>query len=170
VERASKIIDSLSQFSRSTDSFDENCDIHKILDDCFIMLDISIKDKIDVTKEYTNSKIEIEGNLGKLHQVFLNILNNSIQAIESKGKILVQTKLIDSSVEIRITDTGYGVSEQNLSKILNPFYTTKQPGEGTGLGLSITFSIIQNHMGSLEFDSKEDEYTTVIVKLPIKRT
>jgi two-component system NtrC family sensor kinase len=168
VKRASKIIDSLSQFSRSTDSFDENCDIHKILDDCLIMLDISIKNKIDIKKEYTNSKINIEGNLGKLYQVFLNILNNSIQAIESKGKILVQTNLIDSSVEIRITDTGYGISEQNLSKILNPFYTTKQPGEGTGLGLSITFSIIKNHMGSLEFESKEDEYTTVIVKLPIK--
>lgn len=169
VERASKIIDSLSQFSRSTESFEENCDIHKILDDCLIMLDISIKDKIDVKKNYTTQNVTIEGNLGKLHQVFLNILNNSIQAIERKGDILVQTKLIDSSVEIRITDTGYGVSEQNLSKILNPFYTTKQPGEGTGLGLSITFSIVKNHMGSLEFESKEDEYTTVIVKLPIKR-
>jgi two-component system NtrC family sensor kinase len=169
VERASKIVDSLSQFSRSTDSFEENCDIHKILDDCLIMLDISIKDKIDVKKNYTTQNVTIEGNLGKLHQVFLNILNNSIQAIVRKGEILVQTKLIYSSVEIRITDTGYGVSEQNLSKILNPFYTTKQPGEGTGLGLSITFSIIENHTGSLEFESKEDEYTTVIVKLPIKR-
>lgn len=168
VDRASKIINSLSQFSRSTDSFEESCDIHKILDDCLIMLDISIKDRIELKKNYASSNVTIGGNLGKLHQVFLNILNNSIQAIEKKGEIVVQTKLVDSSVEVSITDSGSGVSKQNISKILNPFYTTKQPGEGTGLGLSITFSIIKDHRGSLEFESEENEYTKVIVKLPIK--
>lgn len=169
VERASKIIDGLNQFNRSTDSFEESCDIHKILDDCLIMLDISITDRINLRKNYTTSNVTIDGNLGKLHQVFLNILNNSIQAIEKKGEILVQTKLVASSVEVRITDSGSGISKQNISKILNPFYTTKQPGEGTGLGLSITFSIIKDHRGSLEFESEENEYTTVIVKLPIRR-
>ena len=169
VVRASKIIDGLNQFNRSTDSFEESCDIHKILDDCLIMLDISIKDRIELRKNYTSSNVTIDGNLGKLHQVFLNILNNSIQAIENKGEILVETKHVDSLVEIRITDTGYGVSKQDISKILNPFYTTKQPGEGTGLGLSITFSIIKDHRGSLEFESEENEYTKVIVKLPKKR-
>ena len=167
VERASKIIDGLNQFSRNTDSFDESCDIHKIIEDCLIILDIDIKNRIEVKKNYTNSKTIIHGNLGKLHQVFLNILNNSIQAIESKGEILIQTKHINSSIEIRITDSGYGVSEKNLSKILNPFFTTKQPGEGTGLGLSITFAIIKDHGGSIAFESKENKYTTVIVKLPI---
>ena len=167
VERASKIIDGLNQFSRNTDSFDESCDIHKIIEDCLIILDIDIKNRIEVKKDYTHSKTNIPGNLGKLHQVFLNILNNSIQAIECKGEILIQTKHINSNIEIRITDSGYGVSEKNLSKILNPFFTTKQPGEGTGLGLSITFSIIKDHRGSLEFESEENKFTTVIIKLPI---
>lgn len=169
VERAVKIIDGLNQFSRTTDSFDENCDIHKILDDCLVMLDISIKDRIDLKKEYTTSKVNIQGNLGKLHQVFLNILNNSVQAIEGRGEILIKTRRVDSSVEISITDSGCGISKKNLTKILNPFYTTKQPGKGTGLGLSITFSIVKDHMGNIAFESKEDEYTTAIVNLPIKR-
>lgn len=169
VERASKIIDGLSQFSRSTDSFDENCDIHKILDACLIMLDINIEDRIYVKKNYTRKRVDIAGNLGKLHQVFLNILNNSIQAINGKGEIVVQTKRIETDVEIRITDTGSGISQTNLSKILNPFYTTKQPGEGTGLGLSISFSIIKDHKGTLEFESKEGIYTTVIIKLPLNK-
>jgi C4-dicarboxylate-specific signal transduction histidine kinase len=169
VERASKIIDGLNQFNRSTDSFEETCDLHKILDDCLIMLDISIKDKILLEKRFTNSSVCIDGNLGKLHQVFLNILNNSIQAIEKKGKILVQTKLLDSSVEVSITDSGSGVSKQNISKILNPFYTTKQPGEGTGLGLSIAFSIIKDHNGTIVFESNEGVYTTVIINLPVTR-
>lgn len=169
VERASKIIDGLSQFSRSTDSFEEFCDIHRILDDCLIMLDISIKDSIRLRKEYTNSEVNITGNLGKLHQVFLNILNNSIQSITDKGEILVKTKRLESFVEISINDSGSGISKENISQIVNPFYTTKQAGEGTGLGLSITFTIIKDHRGSIEFESEENEYTTVIVKLPINR-
>lgn len=167
VERATKIIDSLGQFSRITDSFKEKCDIHKILDDCLVMLDIGIKGRIVLKKEYTSSKAIIAGNSGKLHQVFLNILNNSIQAIEGQGEIVVQTKCDNSNVQIIITDSGHGIREDDISKILNPFYTTKQVGEGTGLGLSITFSILKEHKGSIAFDSKENEYTKAIVKLPV---
>ncbi|MGB3149517.1 MAG: ATP-binding protein [Maribacter sp.] len=168
VERASKIVDSLGQFSRAADCFNENCDIHKIINDCLIILDISIKDRIEIKKEYTAPELRIQGNLGKLHQVFINVLTNAIQAIEDKGDILIQTKLESSSIEIRITDSGYGINEKHLSKILNPFFTTKAPGEGTGLGLSITFSIIKDHFGSIGFESEENKYTTVIIKLPIK--
>jgi len=167
VERATKIIDSLGQFSRITDSFKEKCDIHKILDDCLVMLDINIKGRIVLKKEYTSSKVIIAGNSGKLHQVFLNILNNSIQAIDDQGEIVVQTKCDNSNVQIIITDNGHGIREDNLSKIVNPFYTTKEAGEGTGLGLSITFSILKEHKGSIAFDSKENEYTKAIVKLPL---
>lgn len=169
VERASKIIDGLSQFSRSTDSYDENCDIHRILDDCLIMLNISIEDNIHVKKQYTKANAVIKGNLGKLHQVFLNILNNSVQALIHPGEIVVQTKHVGTWIEIRLTDTGCGVSETNLSRITNPFFTTKQPGEGTGLGLSISFSIIKDHSGTIAFESKEGSYTTVIIKLPLNK-
>ena len=169
MKRASKIVDGLSQFSRATDSFDEHCDIHKILDDCLFMLKINIEDRIDINKEYTIANVAIQGNLGKLHQVFLNIINNAIQAIESTGEILVKTKRVENRVEIIITDSGCGISETNLSKIANPFYTTKQPGEGTGLGLSITFSIIKDHNGTIMFESNEGVYTTVIINLPVTR-
>jgi signal transduction histidine kinase len=99
----------------------------------------------------------------------LNILNNSIQSIADKGEILIETKRLEHFIAISINDSGSGISKENISKIVNPFYTTKQAGEGTGLGLSITFAIIKDHKGSIEFESEENEYTTVIVKLPINR-
>lgn len=168
VERASKIIDSLNQFSRTTENFDENCDIHKILDDCLLMLKSKLHNRVNLKKDYTTTHAIVRGNQGNLRQVFLNILNNSIEAIERTGEIQIQTKLINSFIEIQITDSGYGISEQDLEDILNPFYTTKRPGEGTGLGLSITYSILKDHKGSITFDSEKGEYTKVNVRLPLK--
>ncbi len=166
VERASQIVKSLNQFNRNNDSFDDKCDIHLIIDDCLVVLNNSMKDRIQIKKDYTSTKIIITGNLGKLHQAFLNILNNANQAISSTGVISISTKSTNSIIEIKITDSGYGISEENLNKIVDPFFTTRQAGEGTGLGLSITYSTIKEHLGGLEFESKENKGTTVTITLP----
>lgn len=169
VERAAKIVDSLNQFSRAKESFDENCDIHTILNDCLIMLNNNMKNRIELNKNYTSSNVNLLGNLGKLHQAFLNVLNNAIQSINNKGKISISTQIVNSNIEIRITDTGCGISEKYLSKIFDPFFTTKQPGDGTGLGLSITYSIINEHSGNIGVESKLNKGTTVIVILPTNK-
>lgn len=168
IERISGIVKGLSQFSRSNEQLDENCDIHSIIDNCLVILNNKIKHSAQVEKEYFNGQILVKGNVGKLHQVFLNILNNSVQAIKENGIIGIKTSISEKLVSIVITDNGVGIDEKILPKITEPFFTTKSPGEGTGLGLSITYSIVQDHKGSLEFESEVNKGTKAIITLPIK--
>lgn len=160
VSRASLIVSSLSQFSRNTDSMNEECDIHIIIENCLVMLQHKLKYKVEVVKKFTTSKhLRIVGNEGKLHQAVLNIISNAEQAIKNKGTITIETKAKQNSLRLTISDTGEGISEDNLSKISDPFFTTKPSGKGTGLGLAISFEIIQEHGGKISVNSKPSEGT-----------
>jgi signal transduction histidine kinase len=167
VERASNIVTGLNQFSRNTKSHEEECDLHAIIDNCIVLLHNQIKHRIVIEKQYYSSHINLRGNVGDLHQVFLNIINNAIQAIREKGEIIIKSIIANQKVQITINDNGEGISPENLNKITDPFFTTKDPGKGTGLGLSITYNIIKNHNGTLEFQSEIGKGTTVTIKLPI---
>ena len=102
----------------------------------------------------------------KILQVFQNLIQNSIDATDNGGKIIIEQKLYDeSTVEIKITDTGKGISESNLNKIFNLYFTTK--AHGTGIGLSIIQRIIYEHDGIISVNSAEGKGTTFIIKLPI---
>jgi signal transduction histidine kinase len=167
IERISAIVQGLNQFSRNNEDMDEDCEIHPILDNCLVMLHNKFTHKIDIIKEYTREQAICKGNVGKLHQVFLNVLTNSIQAITEKGKIIVKTIIEDRSVIIKISDNGIGIEKVHLNQIIDPFYTTKPPGAGTGLGLSISDAIIKEHKGKLEFESEPKKGTNVIITLPL---
>ncbi len=168
IERASDIVKGLNQFSQDNSENDANCDIHSILDNCLIILQNMTSGKKKVIKNYFDKKVIVKGNLGQLHQAFLNIILNSVQAIEGKenGEIIIVTEEIDKNIRILISDNGYGVSEENISQMINPFFTTRPPGQGVGLGLSITYSIIKEHGGSMEFKSEVSKGTQVCVSLP----
>ncbi len=168
ITRATKIVKGLSQFSRTNDSFNEDCDIHFIINNCLLMLQNQLKNKVEVTTKFNSEVSTISGNEGKLHQVFINVLANSIQSISNHGNIAVSTQIRKQSFIIEISDSGSGIKKEYLSKITDPFFTTKDPGKGTGLGLSITYSIIKEHKGNLEFQSEIDKGTTVIITLPLK--
>ncbi|MEP1096732.1 MAG: ATP-binding protein [Cyclobacteriaceae bacterium] len=160
VSRASMIVSSLGHFSRSTDSMDEECDIHGIIENCLVMLQHKLKYKVEVVKKFTSSKhLRVVGNEGKLHQAILNIISNAEQAIKSKGTLTIETKAKLSFLRLTISDTGEGISEENLSRISDPFFTTKPSGKGTGLGLAISFAIIQEHGGKISVTSKPSEGT-----------
>ncbi len=166
IDRSSAIVHGLNQFSRKSDSYDEDCNVHEILENSLTMLHNQIKHNITVEKDFNASDIVIKGNVGSLHQVFINILGNAVQAIESKGKITVKTEDNGSEVLITITDSGIGIPKENLNKLTDPFFTTKDPGKGTGLGLSITYNIIKEHKGKLMFESVEGKGTSVKIILP----
>lgn len=168
VDRVAGIVKSLSQFSRNTSSDNEECHIHEILDDSLVMLQSQLNNRIQVHKSYSNETFITFGNVGNIHQVFLNILSNAEQAIEGTGEIVIKTSKKDNHLIITISDTGKGIEQEELTKITDPFYTTKDPGKGTGLGLSIAFGIIKDHGGSLEFESEVNKGTTVTVILPQK--
>ena len=167
VIRAANIVKGLNQFSRDNNIYDEDCDIHSIVNNCLIMLHNQLKGRIEVRKYFSGKAIRILGNVGQLHQVFINILMNSMQAIEKKGTISIKTQKREKDIIIEISDTGYGISDENISKITDPFFTTKNPGQGTGLGLSITYTIIKKHKGKLNFESSIHKGSTVKIVLPL---
>ena len=165
IDRSSAIIQGLNQFSRKSDSHDEQCNMHEILENSMAMINNLLIQHITVRKDFSTSEILIKGNIGHLHQVFLNILLNAVQSIESNGEITIKTEDKESEVLIAITDTGVGIPKENLNKITDPFFTTKAPGKGSGLGLSITYNIIKEHNGKLKIESQQEKGTTVTVML-----
>lgn len=166
IERIANIVQGLNQFSRSNEGMEEECNIHSILNNCFEMLYHQTKHKAEIERNYWDEELVVKGNSGKLHQIFLNILLNSTQALTNHGKITASTLIEEGSVRIEIKDNGIGVEEKLINKVTDPFFTTKPPGEGTGLGLSISHSIIKEHQGTFEFTSVLNKGTTVIITIP----
>ena len=166
IERASAIVSGLNQLSRDNDNYEENCDIHAILDNCLTILQNRYNKRITISKNYNKEILFTKGNTGKLHQVFLNIISNAIDSIEQNGEIQIDTNVNDSILGIIIKDNGCGISTENLKKVFDPFFTTKDPGKGTGLGLSISHSIIEQHKGDLQIESTINKGTKVLIHLP----
>jgi len=166
VDRAAEIVKGLNVFTRSNDRLDEECNIEAIIENSLLITGSQLKGRINVTTEYNDHNAVVPGNAGKLHQVIINILINSSQAIIEGGEIAIQTFIEGKWVIVEISDTGIGMDEELLSKIMDPFFTTKEPGMGTGLGLSITYSIVQEHGGSIIFSSVPGEGTKARIELP----
>jgi two-component system NtrC family sensor kinase len=111
---------------------------------------------------------DIQGDTDKLQQVFVNIIINAVQVMVEGGTITVSTRLAEDGkiVEIEISDTGCGIPQEHLSKLFDPFFSTKKTGEGTGLGLSVSLGIIQKHNGTIDVKSKVDEGSIFVISLP----
>lgn len=166
--RTTEIVKGLRNFSRLDEAESKLADIHEGLDSTLTLINNSIKDRIEVIKNYDKSIPSIYCFPGQLNQVFMNILTNASQAIEGSGSILITTALLKNKVSISIKDDGVGIQDEVKSKIFDPFFTTKDIGKGTGLGLSITYSIIQKHEGSVEVISELNKGTEILIKIPIK--
>lgn len=118
----------------------------------------------------------LTGDRKQLMQVFINLINNSIQAMPGGGTIEISARRIkdnkrerdEERIEFRVADTGVGISEENIGKVFDPFFTTKRPGKGTGLGLSVCQRIMKNHKGTLRIESQPGKGTTVVGQLPVK--
>lgn len=164
--RTRDIVTSLRTFSRNTTEVFALSDIHEGLESTLTILNSAIGNKIELIRDYGEVP-PIRCQITKLNQVFLNLINNAIQAIDEYGKIQIQTRQIGEQVRIRICDTGKGMSERVKKRIFEPFFTTKEIGDGTGLGLSISYGIIEQHEGTIEARSQEGKGTTLEIWLPI---
>jgi signal transduction histidine kinase len=110
--------------------------------------------QIRVIRKFAPYLPKVFGDAERISQVFVNLLNNSQQAMaRTGGKIIITTRQVDSVVEVSVMDTGTGIPEDIRNKIFNPFFTTKEVGKGTGLGLSVTYGIIQEHGGTIQVES-----------------
>ncbi len=167
--RTIEIVKGLRVFSRLDEEEMKPAHINESLDATLILLRNKTKNRINVKKYYDDSITEINCFPGQLNQVFMNILNNAIQAIpEDKkgGEIQLYTENQDQHIMIKIKDNGSGMSEQVKRRIFEPFFTTKAVGIGTGLGMSITFGIIEKHGGNIYVNSEEGKGTEFSILIP----
>ena len=166
--RSNEIVKGLRTFSRLDEDIYKLADIHEGLDSTLILLSNKTKDKINIHKIYGNLP-KIECLPGKLNQVFMNILTNSVQAIKDKGDIYIETVSSRMVVKVIIRDTGTGMLPEVKEHIFEPFFTTKDVGKGTGLGLSISYGIIEQHHGNIDVLSEHGMGTEFIITLPINQ-
>ena len=171
-KRTVEIVKGLRLFSRVDEQDVKKVDIHDGLDSTLILLNSSMQGKITVHREYGDIP-KVECLAGKINQVFMNILNNAIQAMiedvahNPEPQIWLRTALVGDKVVIQIQDNGPGIPEAIKQRIFEPFFTTKAVGKGTGLGLSIVYSIIENHKGEINVVSEKGKGTNFIITLPV---
>jgi signal transduction histidine kinase len=174
-ERTAEIVRGLRTFSRLDEGEVKYVDLHEGLDSTLVLLRNGIPDNVKVIKNYGDLP-KVECYAGKMNQVFMNIITNSFNAINSKHSnseesITISTRQeSNGQIMISIKDTGPGMTPQVKEKIFDPFFTTKDVGEGTGLGLSIVFSIIEKHNGRIVVNTAPGEGAEFIIYLPLKIT
>ncbi|HET9307678.1 MAG TPA: ATP-binding protein [Candidatus Sulfotelmatobacter sp.] len=172
--RASEIVNNLLNFSRTSGTEFADVDINKVIIDTLALLEHQFKTaKIQVQSDLTPKISAIQGNPGRLQQVFLNLFLNAKDAMAGGGRLKVSTSNGDM-VSVRVSDTGSGIAPEHIQRIYDPFFTTKAaPAEGqnrgTGLGLSVTYGIIQEHAGKIRVESNPGAGTTFALDFPLSR-
>ncbi|MCI0421442.1 MAG: ATP-binding protein, partial [Acidobacteria bacterium] len=168
--RASQIVNSLLNFSRTSGSEFRLVELHGVVSDTLSLLEHQFKtSKVRVKREFSSGTPQVFGNQGRLQQVFLNLFINAKDAMPEGGELVVRTSNHDSVFRIEVIDTGVGIAEEHLKKVYDPFFTTKELGRGTGLGLSVTYGIIQEHSGKISVDSKPGHGTRFVLEFPAAR-
>ncbi|MEM7298675.1 MAG: HAMP domain-containing sensor histidine kinase [Bacteroidota bacterium] len=171
VQRTIEIVKGLRVFSRLDEEEAKNANINENIDATLTLLRNKTKGKIEITKHYDESMNDIECYPGQLNQVFMNILNNAVQAMPEEKKdaeITIYTEEEKDGVVIRLKDNGVGIPDEIKDRIWEPFFTTKEVGVGTGLGMSITYGIIEKHGGKIDLVSEVGQGTEFIISLPKK--
>ncbi|MBI4040802.1 MAG: response regulator [Deltaproteobacteria bacterium] len=171
--RCKEIIENLLTFSETPKQAKKTwVHVHPIIDATFPLIQYSQSSThpVAIVKKYFSHLPKIKANPNELQQVFFNLFLNAIQAMPKGGTLIVTTQVLPKKegIQISISDTGIGISKKDLSKIFNPFYTTKEKSRGTGLGLSVSEGIIRTHQGRIEVKSKEKKGSTFKVILPLK--
>jgi two-component system NtrC family sensor kinase len=168
-DRASNIVGNLLNFSRTGNAVESaELDINKLLDDTLQLLEPQLRrSNVEIVKDYADIPPKVFGNGGKLQQVFTNLIINARDAMIGGGTITLSTATNeDGEVCISVSDTGEGISPENLNKIFDPFFTTKGVGNGTGLGLAVSYGIVQEHAGSIEVQSEKGRGTIFRLMFP----
>jgi two-component system NtrC family sensor kinase len=153
--RASEIVNSLLNFSRTSTTSFGDVDLNKVIRETMSLLEHQIqKVGVQVQLDLQAGMPPVHGNAGKLQQVFLNLFLNARDAMDGGGVLSVRSWSEESGARVDVSDTGQGISPEHIQRIYDPFFTTKGIRKGTGLGLAVTYGIIQEHKGSIEVTSR----------------
>ncbi|WP_030927440.1 ATP-binding protein [Streptomyces sp. NRRL S-646] len=171
--RISHLVDAAKQYSQLDRAPYQNADVHELLDSTLLMLSGKIGSRIEVVKDYDRTLPKIPAYPAELNQVWTNLIDNAVHAINSvggEGTLTVRTALDHDRLLVEFRDTGPGVPQDIRGRIFDPFFTTKPVGEGTGLGLDISWRIVVNkHHGTLQVESEPGD-TRFQVLLPLTAT
>ena len=169
--RCKAIVDGLLDFSRPKSRVMRSEPVNPIVEDALFLVKHHDRfRRIELVRQLGANLPEVTANREQLIQVFLGLMLNSIDAMEGTGVLTVTTEYADDGsggVAVIFEDTGMGIPRDDLPKIFEPFYTTKQPGRGTGLGLSICYGIVQQHGGAIRAESTIGQGSTFTVQLPL---
>ncbi len=165
-KRVKDIVQGLKSFSRVDDAQMCQEDLHAGIESTLKVVDNEIKYKCEVVREFGDVP-PVHCNLAQLNQVFMNLIVNAAQAMDSQGILVISTDTEEQFAVLRFRDTGAGIPAERLGSIFDPFFTTKPVGSGTGLGLSISFGIVQDHGGTIEVESEVGVGTEFTIRLPI---
>jgi signal transduction histidine kinase len=165
--RISTLVGAAKQYSQMDRAPHQVLDVHELLDSTLVMLSRKVGE-IRLVKDYDRSLPDIPVYGAELNQVWTNLIDNALQAMNGNGTLTVGTSRVDDMLQVEIGDTGPGIPKENLSRIFEPFFTTKPVGEGTGLGLDISWRIVVNkHHGDLSVQSEPGD-TRFRVRLPLR--
>lgn len=164
--RTAEIVKGLRNFSRLDEAARKLADLHEGINSTLVLLRSQMGSRIELITNFDKNLELIYCYPGQLNQVFMNLLSNSIHAIEDKGVIEITTIDEGDSVRIEMSDSGVGIPKKIVDKIFDPFFTTKDVGVGTGLGLSISYGIVEKHGGTIKVESKTGIGTKFIICIP----
>ncbi|MDP8261667.1 MAG: PAS domain S-box protein [Candidatus Ancaeobacter aquaticus] len=174
-EKINKLIKRMMEFAQPKKSEMKKVDINTVLQEILNFTQPQlIKSHIEVEMEFDKDLPEIMADEAQIEQAFLSIEKNAWEAMKKGGALTIRTSFwIDAEdkkeyIKIQFTDTGYGIRDDNIKRVFDPFFSTKDIGKGTGLGLTIAYKIIADQGGSIDIDSSVDIGTTVVVTLPVR--
>lgn len=168
--RASEIVNSLLNFSRVAPTEFVEVDLNKVVRETATLVEHQLQQaRVSVEYDLTEPLPGLRGSHGKLQQVFLNLILNARDAMEHGGTLRLRSWLEGEAVRVEVADSGIGIAPENLTRIFDPFYTTKGAKKGTGLGLSVTYGIVQEHGGEIEVDSELGRGTRFRIEFPLGR-
>lgn len=165
INNSNRLINDLLGFSRTRPPAVAPSDINKIVGNA--MEAVEVPKNVLLVTEFNTGLPKVMADADQMHQVFVNLGLNAIQAMAEGGQLKVKTNLADDYVKIEFEDTGCGIPQENISKLFDPFFSTK--ARGVGLGLAVTHGIVERHKGTIDLKSKVGAGTTFTVKLPIEK-
>ncbi len=169
--RAASIVRGLLDFSRVRPGPKQLLDINDVVRSTIGLLGSQhLLHNIMVVEDFEENLPPVLGDGNQLQQVLVNLALNACEAMPKGGTLMLTTTTAAGKVIVKLSDTGHGISRENMERIFEPFFTTKPPGKGTGLGLSVSYSIVQQHGGTMEVESIEGKGTTFSVILPAADT
>jgi two-component system NtrC family sensor kinase len=168
--RCRDIIRGLLDFSRQRKPDKTLCDVNDVLKDCVSLLEKQAQfQNIQITYDLQADLPKAIIDPSQIERVFINLIVNAADAMDGSGQLTISTRFdsLEGFIELGFTDTGHGISRENLEKIYDPFFTTKDTGHGVGLGLAISYGIVKEHKGVLSVESEVGKGTTFTVRLPV---